>query len=102
MHKETSPCRTSYNLSFCYVKYYYIVSEICIGGRFSEDCFHCYSQQITIATESLIPYNITKKTPETQNILIIEHRMSHQTISKYITYNSVFGTKDFVPHKFKQ
>ena len=78
------------------------MSEICIGGRFSEDCFHCYSQQITIATESLIPYNITKKTPETQNILIIEHRMSHQTISKYITYDSVFGTKDFVPHKFKQ
>ena len=37
---------------------YCIVSEICTGGRFSEDCFYCYSQQIisAVTNESLIPY----------------------------------------------
>ena len=42
---------------------YYIVSEICIDGHFSEDCFYCYSQQIksAVANESLIPYNLRKR-----------------------------------------
>ena len=49
---------------------YYIVSEICIGGHFLEACFNCYFQQIisAVANESLIPYNLIKKAPETQNL----------------------------------
>ena len=48
---------------------YYIVSEICIAGRFLQDCFYCYSQQITsaIANESLTSYNFIKIAPEAQN-----------------------------------
>ena len=48
-----------------------MVSEICIGGRFLEDCFYCYSQQIisAIVNESLIPYKkLIKRAPETQNL----------------------------------
>ena len=46
------------------------MSEICIGGRFLEDCFYCYSQQIisAVAKESLIPYNLTQITLETQKL----------------------------------
>ena len=35
-----------------------MMSEICIGGRFLEDCFCLYSQQIISAVfnEFLIPY----------------------------------------------
>ena len=42
---------------------YYIVSEICIGRHFLEDCLYCYSQQIksAVANESLIPYKLIKK-----------------------------------------
>ena len=49
---------------------YHIVSEIFIGGRFLEDCFYCYSQQIisAAANESLIPHNLTKRAPETKNL----------------------------------
>ena len=49
---------------------YYIMLEICIGGHFLEDCLYCYSQQIipAVANESLIPYNIIKRAPETQNL----------------------------------
>ena len=63
--------RISYILSFCYVMYY-IVSEICIGGRFLEDRFYCYAHQIIspVANESLIPYNLFQKAPEAQNLLI--------------------------------
>ena len=37
----------------------YIVLEICIGGRFLEDYFYCYFQQIlsAVANGPLIPYN---------------------------------------------
>ena len=59
-----------YTLSFCYV-ISYIVSEIWIGGRFLEECFYCYFQQIVsaIANESLIPYkNLIKRGPKTQNL----------------------------------
>ena len=56
-------------MRFCYVMYY-IVSEIYIGGRFLEHCFYYYSQQIisAVAKESLIPYNLTQRPPETQNL----------------------------------
>ena len=49
----------SYTSRFCYV-IYYIVLEVCIGGRLLEDCFCCYSQQIisAVVDESLIPYNL--------------------------------------------
>ena len=49
---------------------YYIVLEICIGGRFSEDCFYCYLQQIisAVASESLIPYDLIERAPESQNL----------------------------------
>ena len=45
---------------------YYIVSEIYSGRRFLKD--DCYSQQIVsaVAKESLIPYNLTQRVPETQ------------------------------------
>ena len=59
----------STTLSFCYL-IYYMVLEICIGGRFLEDCFYYYSQKIisAVANESLIPYNVIERTPETQNL----------------------------------
>ena len=46
----------------------YILSEICIDGRFLEVGSYYYSQIITaIAIKSLIPYkNLIKRTPETQ------------------------------------
>ena len=61
--------RMSYTLRFCVVMYY-IVSEICIGGRFLEDCFCCYIQQFisAVANEFLIPYNLINRAPETQNL----------------------------------
>ena len=47
---------------------YYIVSKICIGGRFFEDCFYCYSQKFisVVASESPIPYNLRKRAPGKQ------------------------------------
>ena len=59
----------SYTLTFCYVMYY-ILLEIRIGGCFLEDSCYCYSQQVifVVANASLIPYNFTKRTPETQNL----------------------------------
>ena len=49
----------------------YIVSEMWIVGRLSEDWVFCHSQQITfaVANESLIPdKNLIKRAPETQNL----------------------------------
>ena len=69
-HNVLNLYHISYTLSFCYV-IYYIVSKICIGGRFLDDCFYCYSRWITpaIANESLTPYkNLIKRAPETQNL----------------------------------
>ena len=42
---------------------YYIVPEKCIGERFLEDCFYCYSQEIisAVANQSLIPYNLIRR-----------------------------------------
>ena len=49
---------------------YCIVLEICIDGIILEDCFYCYSQQIisAVANEFLIPSNLIKRAPETQNL----------------------------------
>ena len=54
-----------YFVSFCY-KIYYIVSEICIGGNFLEECFYCYSQQIKseVANKFLTPYNLIIRAPD--------------------------------------
>ena len=48
----------SYTFSFCYALYY-IVLKVCICGRFLEECFYYYSQQVIYAAakESVIPYN---------------------------------------------
>ena len=61
---------------------FYIVSETWIGGRFLEDFFYCYSQQIisTEANESPILYN-TECQPKANKK----------------TYSSVSETKDFAP-----
>ena len=63
--------RMSYTLSFCYVMYN-IVSEICIGGRFLEDSFCCYTQQFisAVANEFLIPYNLISRALQTQNLIL--------------------------------
>ena len=47
---------------------YYIVSKIYIGKHFLKK--GCYFQQIifAVAKESLIPYNLTQRAPETQNL----------------------------------
>ena len=46
---------------------HYIVSEIGNGGIVLEGSFYCYSQQIisALTNESLIPYNLIKRAPET-------------------------------------
>ena len=46
------------------------MSEICIGERSLGYCFYCYSQQIiyAVANEHLIPYDVIKRAPETQNL----------------------------------
>ena len=56
-------------LTFCYGKYYKM-SEICIGRRFIEDSFYCYSQEIisVVGKESLTPYNLVPRAPVTQNL----------------------------------
>ena len=43
---------------------------IYIGVRFLDDCSYCYSCQIisAVANESLIPYNLEIRAPETQNL----------------------------------
>ena len=86
IHKETSRLNLyciSYTLSFSYV-IYYIVSEICIGGRFLEDCFYCYSQQIisAVAKGSLISYNLIQKVPETQNLYTVTPNATANQIKK--------------------
>ena len=82
---------------------HYIVSEIGIGGIFLEECFYCYFQQIiSVATnEFLIPYNLIKKTPETENLQYCNTECQPKPNQKIVKYSSVF-TKDFVPRKYKQ
>ena len=83
---------------------YYIVLEICTVGRFLEEFFYYYSQQIisAIANESLIPYNFIKRAPETQNLQYCNIECHPKPNQKSIKYSSVFRTNDFVPHKYKQ
>ena len=49
--------------------YYRLVSEIYIDRFFLKN--DCYSQQVisAVAREFLIPYNVTKRVPETQKSL---------------------------------
>ena len=47
---------------------FYIVSEICIGGRFLEKYFYSQKTVSTVANESLIHYNLRKRASETQNL----------------------------------
>ena len=58
-----------YTLSFCYVMNY-VVSGIYFSGHVLEDCFYSYSQHIisAVAKISLIPYKLTQRAPETQNL----------------------------------
>ena len=46
------------------------MSEIGIIGSFSEDCLCWYSQQIisSVTNDSLIPYNLIKRAPETYKL----------------------------------
>ena len=85
-------------MSFCYVRYY-IVSDMCIGGGFLEECFCCYSQQIisAVPSEFLIPYNLKNRTFNT----VAPNSNSNQ-IKKNVKYSLALRTKDFVLHKYKQ
>ena len=83
----------------------HIVPEICIGGRFSEDCFYCYSQQIisAVANESLISYNLIKRAPETQNLSYCNTKCQHRpNQKKNVKESSVFRTKCFVSHNINK
>ena len=84
---------------FCVM--YYIVLEICVGGSFLEDCFYCYSQQIisAVGSEYLIPNNLVKRAPETQNLQYCKTKCQPKPNQRNVKYSSVFRTKDFVPHK---
>ena len=64
--------RVSYTLGFCDVMCY-TVSEICIAGRFLEDCFYCFSQQIisAVANESFDPNNLIKNSTRNTEPLIL-------------------------------
>ena len=66
-HHVYNQYHISYTLRFCYA-IYYIVLGIYIGRRFLKGS--CYSQQIifVLAKKSLIPYNLTQRAPEIQNL----------------------------------
>ena len=80
--------------------------KICIGGHFLflEDCFYCYSQKIISdgANESLIPYKLIKKAPETQKSSYCNSECQPKPNQKNVRYSSVFRTKDLVPRKYEQ
>ena len=105
MHKKHhiyNLCHIPYTSSFCY-QMYSITSEIYIGGRYLEDCFYCYFQQIisVVANEYLILYHLIKRAPETQS-LYCNTECPPKSNQKVVKYSSVFRTKDFVPRKYKQ
>ena len=93
----------SYTLSFCYVMCY-IAPVIYIGEHFLEECFYCYFQQFisVVASESPIPYNLIKRAPKTQNLYHCNTECLPKLNQKHVKYSSVFRTKYFVPHKYKQ
>ena len=75
---------------------YYIVSKICLGGHFLENCFYCYSQQIisTVANEPLIPYNLTKRAPYficVENCYLLTWSLVH-ILSNLKTFKEVIKT----------
>ena len=61
--------RISYILSFYYLMYC-ILTEICIGWRFLQDCFCRYPPKIicAVTNESLIAHKLIKRAPEKQNL----------------------------------
>ena len=105
MHKKHhiyNLCHIPYTSSFCYLMYS-ITSEIYIGGRYLEDCFYCYFQQIisAVANEYLILYHLIKRAPETHS-LYCNTECPPKSNQKVVKYSSVLRTKDFVPRKYKQ
>ena len=75
------------------------MSEIYIGRSFLRD--GCYSQHIisAVAKESLIPYNLTQRAPETQNVLYCNTKCHPKLNKTKIKYGSVFLKGNFC---FKQ
>ena len=85
--------------SIIYIAYRTLwMSEICIGGRFLEDYFSCYSQQLlsVVANESLIPYYFIKRSAETQNLWYCNSECQSKTNKNNVKYSLVFRTKDFL------
>ena len=94
--------RISYTLSFCYVKYY-IMSEICISGRFKTGPYFSSQKFISVvANESLISYNLIKRAAEIQNLWYCNTECQPKRNQENVKYSLVLRTKDFVPHKRKQ
>ena len=71
---------------------------------FLRGLFHCYSQKVIsdVANESLIPYNLIQRAPETENLKYCNTECHPKPDKKSMKYRSVFRTKYFTPHKFKQ
>ena len=82
-HHVYSPYCILHTLSSCNVMYY-IVSKICIGGRFLEDHFYCYSQQVisAVAIASLIPYNQSKKSQKHRTFNTVTSNANSNQIKK--------------------
>ena len=100
--------------SFCYVMYY-IVSEICIGGHFLEECFYCYSQRIksAVANKSLIPYNLIKRALYffcvedcyllTWNVAhILSNLKTFKEATKHVECDVIFFTEVIIYQHFQQ
>ena len=83
---------------------YYIVSEIFVDGRFLGACFYRYFQQIIsgVANESLIPYNLIKRGPKTQNLSYCNTECLPKLNLKNTRYNLHFRAIDFSQHKYIQ
>ena len=52
-----------------------------------------------MGNEYLIPYNLVKRAPETQNLQYCKTKCQPKPNQRNVKYSSVFRTKDFVPHK---
>ena len=72
MHQETSRLYSISHIVYFELLLCNVLNsvEICIGGHFLEDFFYYYSQKniSAAANKSLIPYNLIKRAPETQNL----------------------------------
>ena len=75
---------------------YYMLLEICSGGRFSEDSLYYYCRQIisAVANKSVIPYNVIKTTPKNITFSTVITNVIPNQIKKYkkeaIIYNKRF------------